>query len=141
MDNKDEILTVFVAMPGKMETADWKDAEAVKEYFFKPIAKRLQEVTGRSVELSIEIDKKKWGPIYSSMFSEAWKAEVYRGELDKGYNCYHEAIERVPPEQRKSVLSSVISPIEELMSIGVITDQSKRTIVQRIIDELKVVSS
>jgi tetratricopeptide (TPR) repeat protein len=83
MDVKGGTLNVFVAMPGtiKGKYATWKSPNEVKEYFLSPICKKLQGNLKKKVELIIEKDKDLSGNIYTSMFQEAWKADVYIADL------------------------------------------------------------
>ncbi len=81
MDGFDKVLRIFIAMPGDMSAAEWKSSAEVKQYFFEPIKKRLEEITKRPVQLFYETDKNQPGSIYSSMFSEAWEAEAYIADI------------------------------------------------------------
>src|SRR5438105_15603443 len=81
MNENDKVLRIFIAIPGDMTAAEWKSSEEVKQYFFEPIRKRLEEVTKRPVQLFYETDKNQLGSIYTSMFSEAWEAEVYIADI------------------------------------------------------------
>jgi tetratricopeptide (TPR) repeat protein len=61
-------------------------------------------------------------------------------DADEGDKKFREAMNAVPIEYRKMVFSSVLSPLQELLSAGVIEDRMKPT-VERIIEELKAASS
>lgn len=62
------------------------------------------------------------------------------GEVDEGYRLYQKAVQLMPQVYQASVLSSVISPLEEFISIGVVEDPI-RTVTHKVIGELKQVSS
>jgi hypothetical protein len=80
---KDEGLTLFVAMPGTEmgERASWNSPDDIKEDFLEPVRDALSRSLKRHVELIIEKDKDRSGPIHRSMFDEAWKANVYIADL------------------------------------------------------------
>lgn len=61
---------------------------------------------------------------------------LFVDDVNEGYRLYHEAVQLIPPDYRVSIVTSVISPLEEILSIGVVEDQSK-VIVQKIVEEMK----
>lgn len=79
-------LRIFVAMPGSEMGSDatWTDPDQIKRFFYEKIAERVRGELGLPVELVIEKDKYLAGPIYSSMYSEAWSADVYLADLTGG---------------------------------------------------------
>ncbi len=76
-------LRVFVAMPGSDmgDEATWRDPDQINRRFYMVIADRLRSELGRAVDLVIEKEKHLAGPIYTSMYSEAWTADVYLADL------------------------------------------------------------
>ncbi len=76
-------LRLFIAMPGTTmgESAEWKEPEKIKEYYYEKISERLFQKTGKEVELVIEKDKVRAGPIHTSMFNEAITADIYVADL------------------------------------------------------------
>jgi tetratricopeptide (TPR) repeat protein len=81
-----EPLRIFVAMPGTRQSiggdsVPWPDPEAIKNFFFEKIAIELQRELQRECILQIEKDKHLSGPIYDSMFAEAWQSDVYIADL------------------------------------------------------------
>jgi hypothetical protein len=76
-------LRIFLAMPGTDMGPDatWNDPDAVKQYFYDRIAAKIESEIDRKVDLVVEKDKYRSGPIYSSMYSEAWLADVYLADL------------------------------------------------------------
>jgi tetratricopeptide (TPR) repeat protein len=79
-------LRIFVAMPGSEMGSDatWTDPDQIKRFFYEVIAERVRSELGLPVDLVIEKDKYLAGPIYSSMYSEAWTADVYLADLTGG---------------------------------------------------------
>ena len=62
------------------------------------------------------------------------------GEVDRGYQQYQEAIKLVPGDYQATVFSSVASPLEEFLALGVVDDPIKGTI-QKILEDLKQILS
>jgi len=79
----DRSLRVFVAMPGSNmgDNATWQDPGQIKRRLYEKVGEALEKELGRTVELIIEKDKDRPGSIYSSMYSEAWTADVYLVDL------------------------------------------------------------
>lgn len=63
------------------EHAPWNNPEEVKRLFYQGIKSRAAAVLNRDVDLVIEEDKKAAGDILSSMYKEAWFADVYIADL------------------------------------------------------------
>src|SRR4051812_21175253 len=76
-------LRVFVAMPGSDmgPSALWQDPDQIKRRLYEKVKEALEEELRIPVELIIEKDKHRPGSIYSSMYSEAWTADVYLVDL------------------------------------------------------------
>jgi tetratricopeptide (TPR) repeat protein len=64
---------------------------------------------------------------------------LFVDDANKGHQLYREAVQLIPPDYRVSILASVISPLEEILSMRVVEDQSK-AVVQEIVEELKQAS-
>ncbi len=62
------------------------------------------------------------------------------GEVDEGLRSYDEAITAVPNDYRKSVLSSVCSPLEELISSGSLEDKVE-TASNKVLEKLRQIGS
>lgn len=82
----DQPLRVFVAMPGTKESiggdkTPWNNPDEIKQHFYEPIGRRLEQALGRRVEIVIEKDKLFMGAIHRSMFQEAWLADAYISDL------------------------------------------------------------
>ena len=79
----DRSLRVFVAMPGSNmgDNAAWQDPGQIKRRLYEKVGEALEKELGRTVELVVEKDKYRSGSIYSSMYSEAWTADVYLVDL------------------------------------------------------------
>lgn len=82
MPNSD-VLRIFVAMPGTDMGANaiYKNPQSVRANLLEPVVERLEAKLGRQVELVIEKEKLRVGPIHESMFAEARDAEVYIADL------------------------------------------------------------
>lgn len=77
-----DTLRIFVAMPGNMgEHATWRNTTEIKEYLLEPVREELANQLKRDIELYIEKDKLEGSPIYKSMYSEAWMADIYIADL------------------------------------------------------------
>jgi hypothetical protein len=61
---------------------------------------------------------------------------LLQGEIAASHQLYKEAVEAIPPDNSKSVLSSVIAPLEDIISIEVLEEQIK-TNMQHIVEELR----
>jgi tetratricopeptide (TPR) repeat protein len=61
---------------------------------------------------------------------------LFVDDVNEGYRLYHEAVKLIPPDYRASIVTSVISPLEEILSMGVVEEQS-RVVVQKIVEEMK----
>jgi tetratricopeptide (TPR) repeat protein len=61
--------------------ASWDSPDQIRRHLYEPICTEVEAQLGRTVELVIEKDKSLSGPIYSSMYSEAWTADVYLADL------------------------------------------------------------
>lgn len=59
----------------------WTSPDQIRRRFYEVIVSSLREHLGREVELVIEKEKYLAGPIYTSMYSEAWNADVYLADL------------------------------------------------------------
>jgi tetratricopeptide (TPR) repeat protein len=70
-------------MPGSDMGKDsaWNNPEQIKRRLYERVQELLQEQLEQPVELVIEKDKNRSGSIYSSMYSEAWTADVYLVDL------------------------------------------------------------
>ncbi len=76
---------------------------------------------------------------YWLMFDYA-DSYLLSGDVDQGVIYYNQAVAEVPEEYRKSVLSSVMSPLEELVSFQVLDDQVN-TAIQNIVRQFKPIVS
>lgn len=78
-----KILRIFVAMPGSTmgENADWNIPDRIKANFYEEIGKAVGNRLSRKVELIIEKDKVRPGPIHASRFDKALEADVYIADL------------------------------------------------------------
>lgn len=76
-------LRIFVAMPGTSmgQLAAFKTPDAIKQNLLEPVREKLKSALSREVEIIIEKEKDQVGPIHSSMFAEAYNAEVYIADL------------------------------------------------------------
>ncbi|MEP6951137.1 MAG: tetratricopeptide repeat protein [Ginsengibacter sp.] len=78
-------LRIFVAIPGTMPPDEkiyvYRNSGQVKENLLEPARVKLKKKLKRDVEVIIEKDKISSGAIHDSMFSEAFKADVYIADL------------------------------------------------------------
>jgi tetratricopeptide (TPR) repeat protein len=146
-----DCLRIFLAMPGSDMGPDatWKDPDQVKRRFYDVIAKRLEAEVGRKVDLVIEKDKHRAGPIYSSMYSEAWIADVYLADLTgANANVYLELGVRWSMSDGVTILLAqdpsklkfnVVATRAESYSIDPdVLERSIERVVRSIVDGLKV---
>ncbi len=70
-------------MPGSTmgENADWNVPDRIKANFYEKIGKAVGSRLSRKIELVIEKDKVRAGPIHASMFNDALDADVYIADL------------------------------------------------------------
>lgn len=80
---KSKKLRIFVAMPGDSmgENADWDAPDRIKANFYEEIGKKAADKLSNEVEIIIEKDKVKAGPIHASMFKEALESDIYIADL------------------------------------------------------------
>ena len=80
---KSNKLRIFVAMPGSSmgEHADWTAPDRIKANFYEAIGKKIARKLSYKVELIIEKDKVRAGPVHASMFKEALDSDVYIADL------------------------------------------------------------
>jgi Flp pilus assembly protein TadD len=83
MEDSTTPLRIFIAMPGSTmgDAASWNDIPEIKRRLFQPIAKQIEQRTGRTTVLVIEKDKVSPGGIHRSMYREAVDADVYIADL------------------------------------------------------------
>ena len=75
-------MIMFVAAPTKVDdAASYKSVAAMRENFYEPICKRLEAALACKIDLHIEADKKKSGPIHDSMFSAAADSDIYLADI------------------------------------------------------------
>ncbi len=75
-------LRIFAAMPGRFASGGKWGVETVTQYLFKPVCQRLAERLGREVPpVVIEKERREGGVIYTSMYREAFDADVYIADL------------------------------------------------------------
>ncbi len=76
-------MRIFVAMPGTDmgPNAKYTDPGSVKRNLLEPVAKKLREELGCSVDLVIEKEKAASGSIHRSMFADARDADVFIADL------------------------------------------------------------
>lgn len=75
------------------------------------------------------------GGDYYSRFDLA-DTYLLNGEVDDGRRLYHEGIDAVPQEYRAAVLSSVIGPLRQYVTIG-LGDHNMRSAMREILGELE----
>ena len=62
------------------------------------------------------------------------------GDIATGLELYEDAIKSVPPSYQKSILSSVISPLEELLVINVLENNASQTIKNLVLKMEKIIT-
>jgi tetratricopeptide (TPR) repeat protein len=78
----DRPLRVFIAMPGDFGPGSKWNTQTLMEYLYEPVCQKLSERLSRPVlPPIIEKERRVGGVIYSTMYREAFEADVYIADL------------------------------------------------------------